>query len=42
MDDLDNWILHNLDIDTVLDRITEVGIDSLKPIETKFLKNYKI
>jgi hypothetical protein len=42
MDDIDNWILHNLDIDTVLDRINSVGIESLKPIETKFLKNYKI
>ena len=30
----------NLEIDIILDRITEVGIDSLKEVEKNFLKNY--
>jgi hypothetical protein len=42
IEDLDDWILENLDIDTVLDRISEVGIDFLKPIEKDFLKNYHL
>jgi hypothetical protein len=42
MEDLNNWILSNLDIDTVLDRISEVGIENLKPIEKEFLKNFKL
>jgi hypothetical protein len=41
MDDLNDWILDNLDIDIVLDRISEVGINSLSSIEKDFLKNYK-
>lgn len=42
IDDVDNWILQNLNIDIVLDRITEVGgIDNLKQIEKEFLKKYK-
>jgi len=41
MDDLNDWILDNLDIDIVLDRISEVGINSLSGIEKDFLKNYK-
>lgn len=40
MDDLESWIYHNLEIDIVLDRITEVGMDSLKNVEKNFLKNY--
>jgi aromatic ring-opening dioxygenase LigB subunit len=40
--DLNNWILENLDIDNVLDRISEVGIDNLSKIEKEFLENYKI
>lgn len=41
MEDLDSWILSNLDIDTVLDRISEVGgIENLKSIEKEFLNNY--
>lgn len=41
VDDIDTWILYNLSIDIVLDRISEIGIDSLKEIEKDFLKNYK-
>jgi hypothetical protein len=40
MDDLNSWIYDNLEIDIVLDRITEVGMNSLKDIEKDFLKNY--
>ena len=40
IDDLNDWISINLDIDTVLDRISEVGIDNLSLVEKKFLKNY--
>lgn len=40
MDDLESWIYDNLEIDIVLDRISEVGIDSLKEVEKNFLKNY--
>jgi len=40
MDDLESWIYDNLEIDIVLDRITEVGMDSLKDVEKNFLKNY--
>ena len=41
VDDIDDWILQNLDIDIVLDRISEVGIDKLSNIENKFLKNFQ-
>ena len=40
IDDLNDWISINLDIDTVLDRISEVGMDNLSLVEKKFLKNY--
>lgn len=40
IDDLNEWIYDNLDIDIVLDRISEVGINSLKKIEKEFLNNY--
>jgi hypothetical protein len=40
IDDLNEWIINNLDIDIVLDRISEVGIDSLTEIEKEFLKTY--
>ena len=36
------WILINLDIDIILDRISNVGIDGLNKIEKKFLDNYKV
>jgi hypothetical protein len=41
IDDLNEWIYDNLDIDIILDRISDVGINNLKEIEVKFLKNYK-
>jgi aromatic ring-opening dioxygenase LigB subunit len=41
VDDIDNWLIDNLNIDIILDRISEIGIDSLKDIEKEFLKNYK-
>ena len=37
---IESWIYDNLEIDIVLDRITEVGMDSLKDVEKNFLKNY--
>ena len=39
VDDLDDWIYNNLDIDTILDRINLVGLDSLTKIEKEFLNN---
>jgi len=41
IDDLDEWIINNLDIDMVLDRISEVGIGTLTEVEKQFLKYYK-
>lgn len=41
VEDIDTWILENLNIDIILDRISEIGIDSLKEVEKDFLKNYK-
>lgn len=38
--DVESWILENLDIDTVLDRISEVGMDKLTEVEKAFLKDY--
>jgi hypothetical protein len=41
VDDVEEWIYNNLDIDTVLDRISEVGgVDSLTKIEKEFLETY--
>lgn len=42
IDDLNSWLLENLDIDTILDKISEIGIDNLSELEKEFLKNYKI
>lgn len=42
IEDIDYWISENLDIDLVLDRISEVGMDNLSKIEKDFLKNYKV
>jgi hypothetical protein len=39
VDDLNDWIYNNLDIDTILDRINIVGIDSLTKVEKEFLNN---
>lgn len=41
IDDLNNWLLENLDIDVILDKISEVGIQNIGEIEKKFLENYK-
>lgn len=43
IDDVNDWLLENLDIDVVLDRILEVGsVDRLSHIEKEFLKNFKL
>lgn len=42
LDDLEHWIYNNLEIDIILDRISDVGIDSLKQVEKDFLKHYSI
>jgi galactitol-specific phosphotransferase system IIB component len=34
---VDNFILNNLDIDKILDKINETGIESLNKIENRFL-----
>ena len=39
---ISEWILSNLDIDIVLDRISNVGIEGLNKTEKKFLDNYKV
>lgn len=42
VDDVNSWIYDNLDMDTVLDRISEVGcVEKLTEIEQEFLKNYQ-
>jgi hypothetical protein len=41
IEDVKEWILENLDIDLVLDRISEVGIQNITDIEKLFLENYK-
>jgi hypothetical protein len=42
LDGVNDWILENLDIDTVLDRINQVGgLNNLKQVEKDFLNNYK-
>lgn len=38
---LDQWIYDNLDMDLVLDRIGQCGMDNLRPVEKKFLRNYQ-
>lgn len=40
LDYLDEWVYSNLNIDIVLDRISEVGIRHLRNIEKEFLDNY--
>lgn len=36
--ELNEWILGNLDLDQILDRINEKGIDSLRDVDIEFLK----
>jgi hypothetical protein len=38
---VDDWIYENLDMDLVLDRIGQCGMDGLRPVEKKFLRNYQ-
>ena len=38
---VDDWIYDNLDIDLVLDRIGQCGMDNLRPVEKKFLRNFQ-
>lgn len=40
-DKLDDWIYDNLDMDLVLDRIGQCGMDGLRPVEKKFLRNFQ-
>ena len=40
IDDLNQWIYDNLDMDTILDRISESGMDSLTNVEREFLNTY--
>lgn len=40
IEDLYYWINNNLDIDIILDRINEVGIENLTELEKDFLDNY--
>lgn len=42
IEDVKEWMLENLDIDLVLDRISEVGIKNITDIEKLFLQNYKL
>jgi hypothetical protein len=42
LDDLDRWLYSKLDLDIILDMISAKGIDSLREIDKKFLKdNYQ-
>jgi|GEM_PF-6439267 len=38
MNTLNNWMLENLDLDSILDRINEHGISTLRQIDKKFLE----
>ena len=40
LDDLNDWLYENLEIDIILDRISSIGIDSLRKVEKEFLNNY--
>ena len=42
LDDLEHWIYNKLEIDIVVDRITDVGINSLRQVEKDFLKHYSV
>jgi len=39
---LEKWIMSNLDIDHILDRINEVGMSNISKLEKKFLDDYHI
>lgn len=38
---LEKWIMSNLDIDRILDRINEVGMPNISKLEKKFLDEYR-
>jgi len=38
---LNKWILNNLNLDSILDRISDNGIQTIRPIDKEFLKNIK-
>ena len=41
LEDLDKWIYSKLDLDIILDMISSKGIDSLREVDKRFLKeNY--
>ena len=40
LEDLDKWIYSRLDTDTILDIISSKGIDSLRSVDKKFLKEH--
>lgn len=40
IEDLNDWIYENLDMDTVLDKISSSGMSSLSDVEKLFLQNY--
>jgi hypothetical protein len=40
MQKIDNWVIDNTDLDTVLDLINENGIENLRDADKKFLENY--
>lgn len=39
---LEEWINKNIDVDIILDRINQVGVENLTKLEKKFLDNYKV
>lgn len=43
IDDINDWIIEHLNIDDVLDRISELGnVEKLTQIEKEFLKNFQL
>lgn len=41
IEEITEWIYQNLDIDSILDRINESGVESLRPIDKYFLSHTK-
>ncbi len=41
IEDVNNWIIDNLDMDIVLDKISLHGINGLNELEKQFLKKYE-
>jgi hypothetical protein len=40
LEEIDNWIYQNINIDIILDKISEKGIQSLTDVEKKYLDNF--